>query len=36
MNARGQNDSALRARLAEIGTDLDAMEMIDISVLATS
>jgi acyl-CoA dehydrogenase len=35
MNARGQDDSALRARLAEIGTDLDAMEMIDISVLST-
>ena len=29
MNARGGDDSALRARLAEIGTDLDAMEMID-------
>ena len=35
MNARGSDDSALRARLAEIGTDLDAMEMIDISVLST-
>ena len=35
MNARGGDDSALRARLAEIGTDLDAMEMIDISVLST-
>jgi acyl-CoA dehydrogenase len=28
-------DGAIRARLAEIGTDLDAMEMIDISVLST-
>ena len=35
MGARGGDDSALRARLAEIGTDLDAMEMIDISVLST-
>ena len=35
MNARGGDDSALRARMAEIGTDLDAMEMIDISVLST-
>jgi acyl-CoA dehydrogenase len=33
--ARGADDSALRARLAEIGSDLDAMEMIDISVLST-
>ena len=28
MNARGGDDSALRARLAEIGTDLDAMQMV--------
>ena len=35
MIARGHDDSDLRTRLAEIGTDLDAMEMIDISVLST-
>ncbi len=33
--ARSPDDRELRARLAEIGTDLDAMEMIDISVLST-
>jgi acyl-CoA dehydrogenase len=35
MKTRGQDDGDLRTRLAEIGTDLDAMEMIDISVLST-
>ena len=35
MIARGHDDSDLRTRLAEIGSDLDAMEMIDISVLST-
>jgi acyl-CoA dehydrogenase len=33
--ARCPNDRDIRTRLAEIGTDLDAMEMIDISVLST-
>jgi acyl-CoA dehydrogenase len=33
--ARGADDPDLHARLAEIGSDLDAMEMIDISVLST-
>jgi acyl-CoA dehydrogenase len=33
--ARCPDDSVIRTRLAEIGTDLDAMEMIDISVLST-
>jgi acyl-CoA dehydrogenase len=33
--ARCPDDGAIRTRLAEIGTDLDAMEMIDISVLST-
>jgi acyl-CoA dehydrogenase len=33
--ARCPDDRDIRARLAEIGTDLDAMEMIDISVLST-
>jgi acyl-CoA dehydrogenase len=33
--ARCPNDRDIRPRLAEIGTDLDAMEMIDISVLST-
>jgi acyl-CoA dehydrogenase len=33
--ARSPDDAHLRARLAEIGSDLDAMEMIDISVLST-
>jgi acyl-CoA dehydrogenase len=35
MGARCPDDDDLRTRLAEIGTDLDAMEMIDISVLST-
>ena len=35
IGARGRDDGDLRTRLAEIGTDLDAMEMIDISVLST-
>jgi acyl-CoA dehydrogenase len=35
MAARCPDDDELRARLAEIGSDLDAMEMIDISVLST-
>jgi acyl-CoA dehydrogenase len=35
MGARCPDDDALRTRLAEIGTDLDAMEMIDVSVLST-
>jgi acyl-CoA dehydrogenase len=35
MAARCPDDDELRARLSEIGTDLDAMEMIDISVLST-
>jgi acyl-CoA dehydrogenase len=35
MGARGGDDEALSTRLAEIGTDLDAMEMIDVSVLST-
>jgi acyl-CoA dehydrogenase len=35
VGARCPGDGAIRARLAEIGTDLDAMEMIDISVLST-
>jgi acyl-CoA dehydrogenase len=34
-NARAPDDSDLRARLGQIGCDLDAMEMIDISVLST-
>ncbi|MFL6797805.1 MAG: acyl-CoA dehydrogenase family protein [Xanthobacteraceae bacterium] len=33
--AHADDDSDIRARLAEIGTDLDAMEMIDITVLST-
>jgi len=33
--ARCPDDDIIRRRLAEIGTDLDAMEMIDISVLST-
>jgi acyl-CoA dehydrogenase len=33
--ARAAGDADVAARLAEIGTDLDAMEMIDISVLST-
>jgi acyl-CoA dehydrogenase len=33
--ARAGDDPDIRARLAEIGTDLDAMEMIDVSVLST-
>jgi acyl-CoA dehydrogenase len=33
--ARAKGDPDVAARLAEIGTDLDAMEMIDISVLST-
>jgi acyl-CoA dehydrogenase len=33
--ARCPDDHAVMTRLAEIGTDLDAMEMIDISVLST-
>jgi acyl-CoA dehydrogenase len=33
--ARCPDDGDIRMRLAEIGTDLDAMEMIDISVLST-
>ena len=33
--ARCPDDDDIRTRLAEIGTDLDAMEMIDISVLST-
>ncbi len=33
--ARCPDDHAVTTRLAEIGTDLDAMEMIDISVLST-
>jgi acyl-CoA dehydrogenase len=35
IGARCPDDDDLRARLAEIGTDLDAMEMIDISTLST-
>jgi acyl-CoA dehydrogenase len=35
MAARCPDDGDMRARLAEIGTDLDAMEMIDITVLST-
>ena len=35
MGARCPDDDALRTRLAEIGTDLDAMEMIDVSMLST-
>jgi acyl-CoA dehydrogenase len=35
MAARSPDDDALRMRLAEIGTDLDAMEMIDVSMLST-
>jgi acyl-CoA dehydrogenase len=35
VGARCPGDGAIRVRLAEIGTDLDAMEMIDISVLST-
>ena len=35
VGVRCPDDGAIRARLAEIGTDLDAMEMIDISVLST-
>jgi acyl-CoA dehydrogenase len=35
VGARCPGDGAIGARLAEIGTDLDAMEMIDISVLST-
>jgi acyl-CoA dehydrogenase len=35
IGARGRDDGDLRTRMAEIGTDLDAMEMIDISVLST-
>jgi acyl-CoA dehydrogenase len=35
INARANDDPEIRARLAAIGTDLDAMEMIDISVLST-
>ena len=35
IGARSRDDGDLRTRLAEIGTDLDAMEMIDISVLST-
>jgi acyl-CoA dehydrogenase len=34
IGARCPDDDDLRARLAEIGTDLDAMEMIDISTLS--
>jgi acyl-CoA dehydrogenase len=34
MGARCPDDGDIRVRLAEIGTDLDAMEMIDISVLS--
>jgi acyl-CoA dehydrogenase len=34
-NARAPDDGDLRARLGQIGCDLDAMEMIDISVLST-
>ena len=33
--ARCPDDRDIRARLAEIGTDLDAMEMIDVTVLST-
>ncbi len=35
VRARCADDAAIATRLAEIGTDLDAMEMIDISVLST-
>jgi len=35
MGTRCPDDDALRTRMAEIGTDLDAMEMIDVSVLST-
>ena len=35
VGARCPDDVDMQARLAEIGTDLDAMEMIDISVLST-
>jgi acyl-CoA dehydrogenase len=35
IGARSRDEGDLRTRLAEIGTDLDAMEMIDISVLST-
>jgi acyl-CoA dehydrogenase len=35
VGARADDDPDIRARLAEIGTDLDAMEMIDVSVLST-
>ena len=34
MAARCPDDDAMRTRIAEIGTDLDAMEMIDLSVLS--
>jgi acyl-CoA dehydrogenase len=34
VGARAGDDPDIGARLAEIGTDLDAMEMIDISVLS--
>jgi acyl-CoA dehydrogenase len=33
--ARCPDDRDIRARLAELGTDLDAMEMIDVTVLST-
>jgi acyl-CoA dehydrogenase len=35
VGAHAPEDPEIRTRLAEIGTDLDAMEMIDISVLST-
>jgi len=35
MALRCPDDEAMRTRIAEIGTDLDAMEMIDITVLST-
>ena len=35
IGARCPDDGEMRTRLAEIGNDLDAMEMIDISVLST-
>ena len=35
MRARCPDDLTMQTRIAEIGTDLDAMEMIDISVLST-
>ena len=35
IGARCPDDGEMRTRLAEIGSDLDAMEMIDISVLST-